>query len=471
MMRRSNRGVALLMVVSAIAILALVLIEFSNSARTHMNAGVNVRDEMRASVMADTALVMTRACLDERPWGAMAGAMGQVDLKKVCDIMLGIFVRGRVDLPVGGLSVELEGVEGLGLSKGDIEELELVPEETFIGLAGLECKSKAGQAIVDRQVAAAAGQANPADNQDVVQACGSRMTVVKQLRSLLCDPAISDWFETERADGKKYTREQIVGYIIDWVDPDDNGVTIDPLTWIPRQGTGDNEDSYYSDGDERYRSKDAAFDSIEELRMVKGIDDELYHYLSPKLSVHAESKINMNNAGTEIIASVIRAHNAGFDILEGSSCGENAGDLNDDARHDLNRYAGLVVEARRVKEQMNMLSMNLMGRTFRTPQAFVQLAKDPIKQILAPYAGDQGIGGNAVLTELMVLEKAGFKRPELYYGIRDGTNWGTLQRQLTFKDKLFRLRVKGRVGNMTRTLFAILRKEGQSVRVVYYREE
>lgn len=463
-LHRRARGVALLMVVSAIAILALVLIEFSNSSRTHMNAGVNVRDEMRASTMADTALVMTRACLDEQPWGAMAGFQSKVDLKKICDLLLGIFVRGRVDLPVGGLSVEMEGVQGLGISKGDIEEIELVPEETYIGLAGLWCKSKAG--IADN-IDPLTGDSD----REAAVGCGSQMTVIKQLRSLLCDPAIAHWFETERADGKKYTREEIVGYLVDWVDPDDNGVTIDPLTWTPRQGSGENEDSYYRDQDERYRSKDAAFDSIEELRLVKGIDDELFAFLADKVSVHAESKINPNQAGPQVIASLIRAHNPLFDLIDGQTCGEE-GSLDDDTRNDLNRYAQLIIEARRAREMQNLMSANLFGRTFRSANQFQQLAQDPATPILQLQMMMTGQVAQVTQADVMVwLKTKGFKDPTRYFGIKEATNWNALSKQLTFKDRLFRLRVRGRVGNMTRTLFAVLRKEGKSVRVVYYREE
>ena len=65
--RKRQAGVALLLVISSVTILALVLLEFSSSARTHLQAGVNMRDEVRAVTMADTALTLTRACLDPGP--------------------------------------------------------------------------------------------------------------------------------------------------------------------------------------------------------------------------------------------------------------------------------------------------------------------------------------------------------------------------------------------------------------------
>ena len=125
---RRPKGVALLLVLTTIAVLALVLVEFSSSAHTHLASGVNVRDDVRATQMADTALVMTRACLDDTAWGPMAGtaAHRKMDFKKLCDIMLGMFIRKRVDLPIGGLSLELNDIKGLGLEKGDVEEIEQI---------------------------------------------------------------------------------------------------------------------------------------------------------------------------------------------------------------------------------------------------------------------------------------------------------------------------------------------------------
>jgi hypothetical protein len=73
--RHGNRGgqggVALLIAVTTIAVMSIVLLEFSATARTHLTSGLNQRDELRASTLADTALVMTRACLDSKaggPW-------------------------------------------------------------------------------------------------------------------------------------------------------------------------------------------------------------------------------------------------------------------------------------------------------------------------------------------------------------------------------------------------------------------
>ena len=57
--RESQAGVALLMVMTAVAVLTIVIVDFSRSAITHMNEGAYVRDEVRANAVADTALDLT----------------------------------------------------------------------------------------------------------------------------------------------------------------------------------------------------------------------------------------------------------------------------------------------------------------------------------------------------------------------------------------------------------------------------
>ena len=112
---RSQAGVALLMVLTATTILSLVLMEFSGSAHTHLRSGINLRDEMRAVTMADTSLALTRACLDPAAWDSLRSMQENMDLEQLCRIMLNLFIKARIDLPIGGLSVELPPIGGLGL--------------------------------------------------------------------------------------------------------------------------------------------------------------------------------------------------------------------------------------------------------------------------------------------------------------------------------------------------------------------
>ena len=96
----------------------------------------------------------------------------------------------------------------------------------------------------------------------------------------------------------KMERWELIGNIKDWVDPDDQ-----------RSGLwGGDEDNLYDDFEPRYRSKNARFDSLEELRLVAGITDEVFETFSPALSVHTKNfKVNVNSANPTMIRALLRA--------------------------------------------------------------------------------------------------------------------------------------------------------------------
>ncbi|MGK0359695.1 MAG: type II secretory pathway component PulK [Bradymonadia bacterium] len=434
-----------MLVLTTIAVLAMILVEFSSSAHTHLSMGVNVRDEVRATHLAETALVMTRACLDQSAWGPLGGQQDRIDPEKLCDMMLGIFVRSRVDLPIGGLSVELKNVQGLGLEKGDVEEITLKAEDSFIGLAGLRCEP---------------GQ----------RACSTRLRVMSQLRSLLCDPRIAQVFDLEQEDGKKYTREEVVGNLIDWVDADNNRIYIDPLNWgVLQDGTGEGEDAYLRELEERYRSKDAPFESIQELRLVRGVNDELYEYLKDRVSVYAASaRVNVNSAQPDVIGAMLGATIKGYVTMAFEGCGEDVETLGPgfgNIRDALNAYAVIVRDATIAKQGF------FISKPYRNEGQFLTIARDPARYVydkLVQATG--GLGGQVPDYNTFLMQR--YRMPiELYTAIQGEIDFKQVQKSITVQNRVFRLRVRGKVGNMTKQIFAILRAEGKTVRTLYYREE
>ena len=101
--------------------------------------------------------------------------------------------------------------------------------------------------------------------------------------------ALSILFEREDVD------MGILDAIMDWIDPDD-----DPLP----DGA---EDSYYGSLDPPYECKDAPLDTLSELRMIKGITDEVYEKISKYLTIYSltidpkDGIININTASKEFL--------------------------------------------------------------------------------------------------------------------------------------------------------------------------
>ena len=84
----------------------------------------------------------------------------------------------------------------------------------------------------------------------------------------------------------------LVDAIVDWVDNDS-----DPLP------NGAEEDTYRR-LNPPYSAKNARFDTLEELHMVKGITDDIYRKIAPYLTVYGDGVINVNTADSLVLQSL-----------------------------------------------------------------------------------------------------------------------------------------------------------------------
>ena len=475
-LRARARGVAMLMVITAITILALVLIQFSSQTRTHLLAGVNVRDELAAITLADTAIMLTRACLD--PAGLLGGAEGgalaaigaqqlsKTNPEKLCNLILNLFVASRLDLPIGGLSLEVEGIEGLGLRGAEVEELRLTSEDSFLALNGLRCPP--------------GPQGEPGLN------CPGQTLVVGVLRAMLCDRRLDAVFDVEQQDGRKYTRGEVIANLIDWIDADDQRTRVDEdLNWQIGPDPGDSEDGYFRARANRIETKNAPLDSIEELRLLPGVNSELFEFLRTRVSVYAKGQINANAVSEELLADLLWAKDPLNPLSKNGCEGLRSESLNLDDRDDpdqqggLNRtmyrmVAKLFVRARQVRE-----SRALLSEAFKDKNQFLQIARDPAAYICQ---NDPGLSPGAIIgappdptaVEICKIRVVGQMLPE-------GVQWPNLDPytqlmaqvnatltqlspDLTFQSSLLRLEVRTKAGNLTKRVFAVLRRGGQTTR-------
>lgn len=89
--------------------------------------------------------------------------------------------------------------------------------------------------------------------------------------------------------------EEVVMDIMDWVNPGDQRLM------------GGNKDQYYEQQNPPYKAKRNKFFTVEELRLVRGIDGKLYDKLKPHVTVFAnEGKINLNSAGEKLYRALYR---------------------------------------------------------------------------------------------------------------------------------------------------------------------
>ncbi len=87
--------------------------------------------------------------------------------------------------------------------------------------------------------------------------------------------------------------EDAADAIADWTDADD-------FERIP----GGAESNYYESLEDPYEAKNKPFDSLQELRLIKELENEAFNKVQKFLTVQSDGWINMNTAGKEVIMSL-----------------------------------------------------------------------------------------------------------------------------------------------------------------------
>lgn len=79
---------------------------------------------------------------------------------------------------------------------------------------------------------------------------------------------------------------EVINNLLDWIDEDD----------VSRNGGS--EDSLYND--KEYKPRNYAIPSLDELHLVDGLNDELYNFISPLITVFSTGSINVNKISSEM---------------------------------------------------------------------------------------------------------------------------------------------------------------------------
>ena len=98
--------------------------------------------------------------------------------------------------------------------------------------------------------------------------------------------------------------------VVDWIDNDD----------IPRSGGA--ESAYYLALPYAYHSKNDLFDTLDELRLVRGVTPEIFEKLKPFTTIYSSGKVNINTASKEILMAI----SAGKDAADAGEIGGAAAD-------------------------------------------------------------------------------------------------------------------------------------------------
>ena len=289
--RSGKRGVALIMVLGALTILTVMLTEFQEETAAELGSAVTERDQLKAEYAARSAVNLSRLLIAAEPTIRKSlaifflgrGAPPQIPVWEYADRVLGAFNDDTGTAAFAHLaSVDVKEGEKLGM-EGAGFEVDIVDEDSKINLN------------------------TPARNSEIGKA-----RLAAQLIGLLGGPQYNPLFENRDADGQYSDRQTVCAAIVDWTDVDQQQYPCDPHSGTAQQ-TGP-EDSFYQLLKDGYPRKNAAFDSLEELRLVRGVGDDFWAtFVEPDhdkpgkrtLTVWGQGKVNVNTANAQTVWALI----------------------------------------------------------------------------------------------------------------------------------------------------------------------
>jgi general secretion pathway protein K len=291
--RRRERGVALIMVLAAIAIMVVMLAELQDDAGAEFASASAVRDGIQAEYFARSAINLSRLLVAAEPtmrqaisplFLLMKRTPPQLPVWQYADRILGAFndKEGAQDF------FSLSGGDGtggknLGL-KGGRYEVTIVDEDAKINVN--------------------MGAANEI----------AHIRLAKELMSRMAPIQYSPLFEQRDSTGNYSDRLQICSAIIDWADPDEQLYSCDLTNSAPSANAV--EDNWYQLLQKPYRRKNAPYDSLEELHMVRGITDDFWAtFVDPdptdpqkrEMTVWGQGAVNVNTANALTLYALVCA--------------------------------------------------------------------------------------------------------------------------------------------------------------------
>ncbi len=299
--RKVNRqaGVALVMVTVTVAILAAVVSEFNYNARVELESAANGRDQLRAEYLARSGINLSRLLIK-----VQQSVITPINKQIGLNIQIGDFApflmqafggEDGAEVLGGFLGIGGSSIKGLGVGKGAGFDVEMKPEDGKINInCGGGLNPGGNVAVLNPMGVAAPNQ--PAG----AAALSPQAALYLELSSLMMSPRYNRLFENADADGQFATRDDVARAIVDWTDVD-----------LTKLGTGgDPEDYHYDTLRDPYKAKDNYFDTVDEVQLVRGVNDDFWGSFGEMLRVYGGCRVNLNAVKPEnwpILVAIIRA--------------------------------------------------------------------------------------------------------------------------------------------------------------------
>jgi len=279
-------------VLGALTILTVMLTEFQDQTSADLGSALSTRDALNAEYAAQSAVNLSRLLIATEP-----------TIRKALAPLFLLMRRGPPQIPVWEFADRVLGAFNDTTGAESFSQLAgvKIEEGKNLGLTGAGFEVK----IVDEDSKLNVNLAARGD-------AFSQKRLCDLLVGLVQSPQYSPLFENRDADGNFSDRQTISSAIIDWTDPDQDGYMCDPSSATAQQAAA--EDSYYEQLKKPYSRKNAAFDSLDELHMVRGVGDDFWAtFVDPdpddptkrQVTVWGQGQINVNTANSGALWALI----------------------------------------------------------------------------------------------------------------------------------------------------------------------
>lgn len=290
-----ERGIALVLTLITILILGVLLAEMQQSTATSFALADSQKDRLRAEYLAKSGINLTRLLVAAEPqinqavapiYSAMLGGqrMPQLPVWAFANEVFQPFCDyERAQAASEGAGIDFGAAEGLGDTGGRCEIVSFAENSKLNVNNGLHMRDQQAQSNAAMQIFAMTGGLQQPSPYDPL-------------------------FERRDPDGQITSRLDIISALIDWWDLDTERTVFDPATG--RVESGGSEDNIYQSFRDPYKVKNAPFDSLEELRYVRGVGDDFWAtFVEPNpddptqrsITVYGSGKVNPNEARPEVL--------------------------------------------------------------------------------------------------------------------------------------------------------------------------
>jgi general secretion pathway protein K len=334
---KAERGVALLLVLIGLALLGLIANETRYNSVVELRLATNQRDEMRAYFLARSGIGLSRLMLKFQK------QVDAIQIPNLGGIMSALGLGGTQGAtgatpdpnnPLGAAAGQPSsmGIQLWKMAKIDCHMLEQMvpPEDPTKGgigpsdhskkfdfddenpeLAEAQKKSKFGDftGCFDSQISDEEERINLNKLDSPVL---SARVALMQLLTTLSDKKYEFLFDQE-VDAKthdKVTPQDVIIAMRDWIDEDEVASTIDTTGQADPFLKGFSDENFnYDKYDPRYKAKNARFDSLDELYLVRGVNDRFMAAFKDKFTIYPDinSNININTDDPVLLEVAIRS--------------------------------------------------------------------------------------------------------------------------------------------------------------------